>query len=190
LYIQAQPANNYIKKGNDAYRKGDYNAAIENYKDALRKDPSNNIARFNLANALQKRNKINDANKNYDLVIKESGNNVLSSESNYNKGLAFVKDKDLPQAITAFKQSLRENPADNDTRENLQKALNDLKKQQQQNQPKNQQRNQQQNPGQQKQLPLNKNMMLQKFNELRNQEKQLQQKLQNKNNTAQPDKDW
>ncbi len=190
MFAQAQPANKYIEKGNEAYRKGDYGSAIEKYKEALRKDPSNNIARFNLANALQKKNEIKDANKNYDLVIKESGNNVLASQSNYNKGLAYIKEKDLLDAIAAFKQSLRENSNDDDTRENLQKALNDLKKQQQQNQPKNQQQNQQQKPKQQKQSPMNKEMMQQKFNELRNQEKQLQQKLQNKNNTAQPDKDW
>ena len=35
----AQPANNYIQKGNDAYRKSDFNTAIENYKNVLRKDP-------------------------------------------------------------------------------------------------------------------------------------------------------
>ncbi|MBS1744900.1 MAG: tetratricopeptide repeat protein [Bacteroidetes bacterium] len=190
LLIQAQPANKNIEKGNDAYRKGDYSNAIEMYKEVLRKDPANTIARFNLANALQKRNEMDDANKNYDLVIKESGNNVLAAESNYNKGLAFVKEKNLEEAIAAFKQSLRENSSDDDTRENLQKALNDLKKQQQQNQPNRQQQNQQQKPKQQKQPPLNKDMMQQKFNELRNQEKQLQQKLLSKNNTAQPDKDW
>jgi len=184
----AQPANNYIEKGNDAYKKGDFNAAVENYKNALRKDPANNIARFNLANALEKQNQTKDARKNYDDVIEKSDINSLKSESNYNKALAYVKEKDLLQAITSFKESLKENPSDDDARENLQKAINELKKQQQQNQPQKQK--QQQNPKQQKQPPLNKEMMQQKFNELRNQENQLQQKLQSKNNTTQPEKDW
>lgn len=155
----------------------------------MRKDPENTTARFNLANAQQKQNEINEANKNYDEVIEKADLNSLRAESNYNKGLAHLKGKDLLQAIASFKQSLKEDPNDDDARENLQKALNELKKQQQQNKPqKNQQ--QQQNQKKQKQQPLNKAMMQQKFNELRNQEKQLQQKLQSKNNTLQPEKDW
>jgi Ca-activated chloride channel family protein len=153
----------------------------------LRKDPENNIARFNLANALQKQNEIKEAKKNYDEVIEKADINSLKAESNYNKALAYIKEKDLLQAIASFKESLKQNPNDDDARENLQKALNELKKQQQQKQPKNQKP---QNQKQQKQPQLNKNMMQQKFNELRNQEKQLQQKLQTKNNTVQPEKDW
>ncbi|MEP6468074.1 MAG: tetratricopeptide repeat protein, partial [Parafilimonas sp.] len=167
----------------------DFDVAVENYKNALRKAPDNNTARFNLANALQRQNEINDAKKNYDEVLSNTSINSLKAESNYNKALAFIKEKDLTKAVASFKESLKENPNDDDARENLQKALNDLKKQQQQNQP--QKKNQQQpNPKQQKQPPLNKDMMQQKFNELRNQEKQLQQKLQSKNNTIQPEKDW
>jgi len=186
--VNAQRANNYIEKGNNAYRKNDFADAIENYKKALRKDPENNTARFNLANALQKQNETKQAKKNYDEVIEKSDVDLLKAESNYNKALALIKEKDLLQAIASFKESLKQNPDDDDARENLQKALNELKKQQQQNQP--QSKKQQQNPKQKKQPPLNKEMMQQKFNELRNQEKQLQQKLQNKNSTVQPEKDW
>jgi Ca-activated chloride channel family protein len=187
--LSAQQANNFIEKGNEAYRKGDFSAAVDNYKNALRKEPENNTARFNLANALQRQNETEEAKKNYDEVLSKPSTNSLKEESNYNKALAFIKEKDLVQAIASFKESLKENPNDDDARENLQKALNELKQQQQQNQPqkKNQQ---QQNPKQKKQPPLNKEMMQQKFNELRNQEKQLQQKLQSKNNTTQPEKDW
>jgi Ca-activated chloride channel family protein len=183
----AQQANNYIQKGNDAYRKGDFNTAIEAYKDALRKDPQNDIARFNLANALQKKNETKESKENYDKIIEKADANSLKQESNYNKALAFVKERDLLDAIAAFKESLKQDPNDDDARENLQKALNELKKQQQQKQPQTQTP---QNQKQQKQPQLNKNMMQQKFNELRNQEKQLQQKLQTKNNTVQPEKDW
>jgi Ca-activated chloride channel family protein len=186
--INAQPVNNYIQKGNEAYRKGDFSNAVENYKTALRKDPENNTARFNLANALQRQNETNEAKKKYDEIIENKDANSLKAASNYNKGLTYIKEKDLAQAINSFKESLKENPNDDEARENLQKALNELKKSQQQNQPQKQQ--QQKPQKQQRQPPLNKDMMQQKFNELRNQEKQLQQKLQSKNNTVQPEKDW
>ena len=187
--LHAQQANNYIQKGNDAYRKGDYNSAVEAYKNALRKDPQNNTARFNLANALQKQNHDVEAEKNYDDIIEHPDAGSLKAASNYNKGVAYLKQKDLLKAITSFKDALKKDPADEDARENLQKAMNELKKQQGSSQNKQQQ--QKQKPEQQKkQPPLNKEMMQQKFNELRNQEKQLQQKLQSRNNTTQPDKDW
>ena len=187
--VNAQPVNNYIKKGNDAYRQNDYAAAIESYKDALRKDPTNTVARFNLANALQKQNETGEARKNYDEVIEKSDVNSLRSGSNYNKGIAYLKEKDLLNAIASFKECLKQDPNDDSARENLQKALNELKKQQQKTQPQ-QQKQQQQKQKQQKDQPLNKDMMQQKFNELRNQEKQLQQKLQSKSTTNQPEKDW
>jgi Ca-activated chloride channel family protein len=186
----AQKVNNDIEKGNEAYKKSDFKTAIENYKNALRREPKNNTARFNLANALQRENETQQAKKKYDEVIANADINSLKYESNYNKALAFVKEKDLQNAITFFEESLKENPSDDDARENLQKAMNDLKKQQQQNQPQNQKQKPQQNPKQQKQPPVNKDMMEQKFNELRNQENQLQKKLQSKNNTTQPEKDW
>jgi len=186
----AQKVNNDIEKGNEAYKKSDFKTAVENYKNALRREPKNNTARFNLANALQRENETQQAKKKYDEVIANADINSLKSESNYNKALAFVKEKDLQNAITFFEESLKENPSDDDARENLQKAMNDLKKQQQQNQPQNQKQKPQQNPKQQKQPPVNKDMMEQKFNELRNQENQLQKKLQSKNNTTQPEKDW
>jgi len=187
----AQPANNYIQKGNEAYRKGDFEKAIDAYKDALRKEPENNTARFNLANALQRQNETNESKKNYDEIIAKTDQNSLKSESQYNKALAYVKEKDLMNAVASFKESLKENPSDDDARENLQKALNDLKKQKQQNQPQSKNQQQQQNPQKEKkQPPVNKEMMEQKFNELRNQEKQLQKKLQNRSGNGQPEKDW
>jgi Ca-activated chloride channel homolog len=186
----AQKANNEIEKGNEAYKKGELKTAVENYKNALRKEPENNTARFNLANALQRENETQQSKKRYDEIIANADINSLKSESNYNKALAFIKEKDLQNAITSFEESLKENPSDDDARENLQKAMNDLKKQQQQNQPQNQKQKQQRNPKQQKQPAVNKDMLEQKFNELRNQENQLQKKLQSKNNTTQPEKDW
>lgn len=187
--LQAQQANNNIQKGNEAYRKGDYTVAIEQYKAALQKDPKNNIARFNLANALQKQNQDAEAEKKYNDIIDHPDAGSLKAASSYNKGVTFLKQKDLLKAITSFKEALKQNPNDEEARENLQKAMNELKKQQGSSQNKQQQQNKK--PQQQKkQPPLNKQMMQQKFNELRNQEKQLQQKLQSHNNTAQPEKDW
>ena len=123
-------------------------------------------------------------------ISEATSDNDFKAKAFYNKGLTMIKYQKLPEAIEAFKQSLILNPEDNDTRENLQKAIEELKRQQHQ-QP-------QQKPDQQKKPPppkpqnktANKDVMEQKFDELRDKEKQLQKLLQKKSNDNQPDKDW
>lgn len=187
-HAQDNGINNIIYKGNEAYKKGDFNFATEQYKEALRKDPANDIARFNLANALQKQNQEAQSEKEYEDLIQVSKDASINTQAFYNKGLAQLKQSKLPDAIYAFKESLKLNPDDNDTRENLQLAINQLKKQTNNQQQNNQNQNKKQ--PQQKPQKVDKQMMEQKLNELRNQEKQLQKRLQKKSNSGQPEKDW
>ena len=190
----AQKSNVDTKKGNDAYQKNDFQAAIDNYKKAVAEDPKNSVAQFNLGNALQQGNAPEDALKAYDEAIENTESAELRSQAYYNKALALIKQKKLAEAIDALKQSLRIRSEDDEARDNLQKALNELKKQQQQQQPQN--NNQpQKKPQQQKDKPkqnkMSQQMMEQKFKELQNQEKQLQKQLQQKNNSvSQQEKDW
>lgn len=184
-----QEVNRYIQKGNEAYRNNDYAEAIAEYQKALAKEPSNSIAKFNLANALQKKDETAASKKNYDEIAAATKEVGLKSHSFYNKALALIKEKKLPDAVEAFKQSLLQDPNDNDTRDNLQKAINELKKQQQ-SQQQNKQNNKQDKEQKKPQQKINKEMMEQKFKELSNQEKQLQKQLQKKQNNGQPEKDW
>lgn len=186
----AQKVNSIIKSGNDAYKKGDYKNAEKFYKEALEEDNDNLFAQFNLGNALLKQNNIIEAAKYFSKASEAASDNDFKAKVFYNKGLTMIKYQKLPEAIDAFKESLLLDPEDNDTRENLQKAIEELKKQQHQ-QP-------QQKPDQQKKPPppkpqnktANRDLMEQKFDELRDKEKQLQKLLQKKSNDNQPDKDW
>lgn len=188
--LEAQDVNNIVKDGNEAYKKADYKNAVEFYKKVLGKDAKNSAAKFNLANALQKQNNFKDAEKYYDEAADISDID-LKAKALYNKGLSQVQQQKLTDAVEAFKQSLMLSPNDNDTRENLQKAINELKKKQQ-SQPQQQDKKDQSKPRQDKNnnKQPDKEMMEQKFNELRDKEKQLQKMLQKKTNMEQPDKDW
>ncbi len=188
--LEAQDVNVIVKDGNEAYKKGDYKNAAELYKKVLNKDAKNSTAKFNLANALQKQNNFTDAEKYYEEAadVNDAG---FKAKALYNKGLSQVQQQKLTEAVEAFKQSHTLEPNDNDTRENLQKAINELKKKQQ-SQPQQQDKKDQPKPKQDKNnnKKPNKEMMEQKFNELRDKEKQLQKMLQKKINMEQPDKDW
>jgi tetratricopeptide (TPR) repeat protein len=186
--LRAQEADRIIKKGNDAYTKGDYKNAAELYKKALTKDSKNNIARFNLGNAQMKQKDVLSAEKYYEEVAATENDASLKAKAFYNKGVVEVREQKLVEAIDAFKQALLLTPDDDEMRENLQKALNELKQQQQQNSPKQNKENKQKQK--QKKQPSNPEMMEQKFSELRDKEKQLQKMLQRKPNNNQPEKDW
>ena len=187
--LHAQDVNRIIKQGNDAYKKGDYKNAASLYKTSLSKDSKNINAKFNLGNALDKQNDAVDAEKFYDEVASASTDASLKAKSFYNKGVAEAQQQKLTEAIESFKQALMLMPEDDEARENLQKAINDLKKQQQQQQPQPNKSKQKQQPQQKNKMP-NPQMMEQKFNELRDKEKQLQKMLQQRPNQSQPDKDW
>ncbi len=185
--VTAQEANSIIKDGNDAYRKGDFKNASQLYKKVLGLDQKNNTAKFNLGNALQRQNNFAEAEKYYEESASVD-DITLKAKALYNKGVAQAQQQKLQDAIEAFKQSLTLTPDDNDTRENLQKAINELKKKQQSSP--------QQDPKKQDKIKPDKNkqpdkaMLEQKFNELRDKEKQLQKMLQKKNNNTQQGKDW
>jgi len=198
--LWAQQGNGLVKKGNDEYKKGDLKAATDSYRKALAKDKDNKAAQFNLGNALEKQSQATDAEKEYNELLNSNANTDLKSKASYNKGLSLIQQKKFPEAADAFKQSLKINPEDNDARENLQKALNEIKKQQeqqnQQQQKKEQKKQKEDQKQQQQQQPQNKTKLsMQKaeqlLNQLRDKEKQLQNQLQKqKPNTQQQEKDW
>ncbi len=193
----AQRASKAIQQGNEAYRKNDFSAAVKEYTKALAEDDKNAIASFNMANALQRNNSADKAAGYYDEVITRTDNEDLRSKAYYNKAIAMLQQKDLPGAIDALKHSLRLAPADNDARENLQKAINEQKQQQQQQQQNKDKKQSQDQQQDQKKKPreqepkMDKQQMEQKFKQLQNQEKQLQKELQKQRvNPQEQEKDW
>ncbi|UAY54895.1 tetratricopeptide repeat protein [Arachidicoccus terrestris] len=203
----AQKGNRDVYFGNKAYREGDLKTAVAKYEAALKANPENNAARVNLAIAQSKLKATDASVKNFDLALKENKSNAaMETRLNYDKGVTLAKDKKYQEAIDAFKKVLRNTPEDNDARENLQKALNELKKQQQQKKPqqnkdkKDQQKKQQEKQQQQKKQQQKQNQQQKMSKEqadkllqaLRNQEKDTRKKLQKKTNGAPPvnGEDW
>ena len=132
FFLSAQNNNTLIKNGNDAYNKREYDEAADNYKKVADKDPANEKAQYNLGNALYKKGSEAEALHAYDVAIKISHSKTERSEGWYNKGVALQNSKKLPECIDAYKNALRLNPADEEARFNLQKALQQQQKQQQQ----------------------------------------------------------
>jgi tetratricopeptide (TPR) repeat protein len=208
----AQEEKTTIKKGNDSYNKADYDKAVEEYKKVTDKTPANAVAQYNLGNALYKKNNTEDAVKAYDNAISNAPKPAEKAKAYYNKGVVLQNNKKLPECIEAYKNALKIDPNDEDARQNLQKALQQLKQQQQQQkkdnkqdkekkQPKDDQKQkdqqkpkEDQNNDQPKPQPskLSKQDAEEKLKALLQQEKNLQDKLRKVNTASpnRPEKDW
>jgi Ca-activated chloride channel family protein len=129
--VHAQTENKLIKKGNDAYNKKEFENAANNYNAAVKKNPLNATAQFNLGNALYKTYKTDDAVAAFDKAAGNTKEKESKANAFYNKGVVLQNAKKLPECIDAYKNALKLNPADEDARQNLQKALLQQKQQQQ-----------------------------------------------------------
>jgi len=179
-------AEEHIAKGNEYYKQQQYDQAIDEYDRALQINPNNSIAKFNMANALYMQGKRTEAMRVYTDVTNTARENSFRSANYYNKGVVYTRQKKLEESIEEYKQSLRLNPDDQQARENLQKALLELKKQNQQ------QQNQQQKNQQQSSSRMNQRQADQKLKELGEKEKETQEKVQQSKNksTGGSGKDW
>lgn len=192
--LLAQAENTALRKGNQLYKKGKVSEAEKEFSKAVQQNPANPTAYFNLGNAQFRKNEFADAEKDFaNSVANNPNNTALQQKALYNQGVSLSKQKKLLESIDAYKKALRLNNADEDTRVNLQKALEELRKQQQSQKQPQDQPQQQQKDKQPKQEPkTNKKRLEQQLKSLQQKEQEIQEKMQqNKSRSgSQPEKDW
>lgn len=128
LLAKSQNDEKAIQKGNGYYKQQQFEKAAVEYNRAVAANPANTTAKFNLANSLQKQGKQEEALKEFSALIEKATEKDIKSKSYYNKGVVLTGQKKLEESIDAYKNALRQNPDDKEARENLQKALLELKK--------------------------------------------------------------
>lgn len=147
--VSAQKAErDYIRKGNRLFNDSVFVDAEVNYRKALEANPKSTVSMYNLGNTLSQQQKFQDAMEQYVSASKIEKDKMKLAHIYHNMGVLFQAGKDYAKAVDAYKMSLRNNPADHETRYNLALAQKMLKDQQNQ---QNQDQNQDQNKDQQKQ---------------------------------------
>jgi Ca-activated chloride channel homolog len=193
-----QEENKAILKANKLYKEGKFDEAIAGYRKAAEVNPANSTIQYNLGNAVFKKESFDEALAAYDKSIELSKDNATREKNVYNKGVTYTNQKKLMESIAAYKAALKIDPADEDARHNLQKALHEMRKQNQSND-NNKQDQQKKDEQQQKkkqqpkdQSKFNRKQVEQLMKALRQKEQEIQQKMQQNRTraTAQPDKDW
>ena len=130
--VSAQKAErDFIRKGNRFFKDSVYVNAEVNYRKALEVNPQSIVSMFNLGNTLAQQNKLQEAMEQYVAATKMEKNKDGLAQIYHNMGVIFQSQKDYAKAVEAYKQSLRNNPKDDETRYNLalaQKMLNGIKR--------------------------------------------------------------
>ena len=174
--VSAQKAErDFIRKGNRFFKDSVYVDAEVNYRKALETNPQSTVSMFNLGNTLAQQNKLQEAMEQYVAATKIEKDKSNLAQIYHNMGVIFHSQKDYGKAVEAYKQSLRNNPKDDETRYNLalaQKLLKDQQQNQDQNQDKNQDQKQDQKDDKKDQ---NKNQQEQDKKDQQNQNQQQQQ---------------
>jgi Ca-activated chloride channel family protein len=143
LLCQAQSDAAQLRKGNEAYGKGEYDIAEQYYQRAAGGKYAPQAA-FNTAAAQYQRQQYEQAAQLFEQTA-QSLPPEQRANAHYNAGNALLKAGKLDESIAAYKNALRQNPNNADAKYNLAYAQKMKKQQQQQNQDQQNQDQQDQN---------------------------------------------
>lgn len=133
----AQDEKKYIREGNRQYNNGKFSDAEHSYKESLLKKKDNTKAIFNLGDAYYKQGKYEEAAGQFEIVTQKKMRKDSLAQAFHNLGNSYLKAKKYEESIKAYKNALKNNPNDEDTRYNLAYAMKMLQQQQQQQKDKN-----------------------------------------------------
>lgn len=157
--VSAQNDRQCIRNGNRFYRQQNYAKAETEYRKALSKNDQNVQAMYNLGCALMMQQKDSAAIVQLENAGKMTTAKKRKSMAYHNIGVICQNHQMYAQAIEAYKESLRNNPSDNETRYNLALCKRLLKNQKQNggNNNKNNKNNKDKKNDKNKQQQQNKN---------------------------------
>ena len=130
---KAQEKDKYLPEGNDKFAAKNYVDAEANYRLSQAKFKKKSIASYNLGTTIYKQNQPAEAKHQFEKAIKEAKTKLEKQQAYHNLGNSMMKEKDYSNAVEAYKNALRNNPSDEETRYNYALAKKMLKE----NPPKN-----------------------------------------------------
>lgn len=170
--IQAQDAEKFIRSGNKYYADSNFQAAELKYTKALETNPNSEKGLFNQGNSYYEQQKYEEALQNYEMTAELMQDPKDKAAAYHNLGNAYFKGQQFDKSVDAYKNALRLQPNDLETKYNLALAKKMLEQQQQNQQ--DQQNQDQQNQDQQDQQDQDKQDQDQQNQDEQNQDQQNQ----------------
>ena len=148
-----------VRVGNRQYRKELFTEAEIAYRKGIEVNPRSTEGIYNLGNTLYQQEKYPEAAEQYQLIAGQGARMLNEDPDNaerlaqtfHNIGNVGMKNKEYQQSIEAYKNALRLNPQDDETRYNLALAQKLLEDQQQEQQDQDQDQDKQDDEQQQDQ---------------------------------------
>ncbi len=124
---QEKEADKNLPQGNEAFAEKKYAEAEAEYRISESKNQKKTIASYNLGNAIYRQNQTTEAKYHYVKALSNAKNKTDKHRIYHNLGNILMKAKDYSGAVEAYKNALRNNPSDDETRYNYALAKKFLK---------------------------------------------------------------
>jgi tetratricopeptide (TPR) repeat protein len=138
LPVFAQKERKFVRRGNDYFEEGlkdtakldtlSFGKAEVSYRKALQIKPDDFHWNFNLADAIYKQKKAEEAASEFEKLAEKAEKPLEKSAVYHNLGNSLLQQKKFDPSIEAYKKALRINPNDPETKYNLAYALKMKKK--------------------------------------------------------------
>lgn len=117
--LALKKAKSYLFEGNQLAKQDDFISAEMEYRKAISENPSSAIGAYNLANAYYKKGSLEEALFRQQEVVESSTSKEEKHKAFHNIGNILMQSKKCKEAVEAYKNALRNNPTDDETRYNL-----------------------------------------------------------------------
>jgi len=138
ILAHGQNERKVIRDGVRAYNDGEFAEAEVQFRKAESINEESYVADFNTGAALYEQEKYEETVKQYESLLDQTDDIEKTAQIWHNIGNSLLEAQQYAPSIEAYKNSLRKNPNDDETRYNLAYAKQKLKEQQEQNQDQNQ----------------------------------------------------
>lgn len=112
-------SNSYVRQAEKAKQEKDFAGAEANYRRALSADKKNAEAQYNFGHLYDDQKMDADAMNQLLKTVKNAQTKELKHKAFHNLGNAYMDHEDYAQAVQAYKDALRNDPTDDETRYNL-----------------------------------------------------------------------
>ena len=137
MLAYGQNERKVIREGMKDYKEGEYPEAEVQFRRAEDINQESFEAEFNTGAALYSQEKYEETVKQYESLLNRTDDGLKTAQIWHNIGNSLLQAGQYGPSVEAYKNSLRKNPEDDETRYNLayaQKMLNQQQQQQQQQQ--------------------------------------------------------
>lgn len=130
--VSTKKANDFVYQANELVTKDDYITAEMEYRKAISTQPNYTTGTYNLGNSYYKKGKFDEALYRHQQAAKQATTKAQKHKAFHNIGNILMQNKNCKAAAEAYKNALRNNPKDEETRYNFALAKECAKEQEDQ----------------------------------------------------------